>query len=86
MPIGILSFIRGCLAVLGLFSRKLADKAELASIGLYYARESMLVLDPATGRYNADATPSFGTHTLADHYKRMVQGKAADDRGDHAVF
>ena len=86
MPIGILSFIRGCLAVLGLFSRKLADKAELASIGLYYARESMLVLDPATGHYNADATPSFGTHTLADHYKRMVQGKAADDRGDHAVF
>ena len=86
IPIGILSFIRGCLAVFGLFSRKLADKAELASIGLYYARESMLVLDPVTGRYNADATPSFGTQTLADHYKRMVQGKVADDRGDHAVF
>ena len=86
MPIGILSFIRGCLAVLGLFSRKLADKAELASIGLYYARESMLVLDPVTGRYDANATPSFGTHTLADHYKQMVQGKVADDRGDHAVF
>jgi divinyl chlorophyllide a 8-vinyl-reductase len=74
------------LAGLGLFSRKFADKAELAGIGLYYARESMLVLDPVTGRYDGDATPSYGTQTLADHYQRMVQGKVADDRGDHAVF
>ena len=86
MPIGILSFIRGCLVVLGLFSRKLADKAEMASIGLYYARESMLVLDPSTGRYDADATPSFGTQTLTDHYARLISGDARDDRGDHAVF
>jgi divinyl chlorophyllide a 8-vinyl-reductase len=86
MPMGLLSFIRGCLVVLGVFSRKLADKAELASIGLYYARESMLVLDPVTSRYDADATPSYGTHTLADHYARMIRGEAHDDRGDHAVF
>ncbi len=86
MPIGILSFIRACLATLGLFSRKLADKAEMASIGLYYARESMLVLDPVTGRYDADSTPSFGTHSLADHYARMIRGDVGDDRGDHAVF
>ena len=86
MPIGVLSFIRGCLSVLGLFSRKIADKAEMASIGLYYARESMLVLDPATGRYNAEMTPSFGTQTLAEHYARMVRGDVRDDRGDHAVF
>lgn len=86
MPIGVLSFIRGCLSVLGLFSRKIADKAEMASIGLYYARESMLVLDPATGRYNAEMTPSFGTQTLAEHYARMIRGDVRDDRGDHAVF
>ena len=86
MPIGILSFIRVCLATLGLFSRKLADKAEMASIGLYYARESMLVLDPVTGRYDADSTPSFGMHSLADHYARMIRGDVGDDRGDHAVF
>ncbi len=86
MPIGILAFIRGCLALFGLFSRKLADKAELASIGLYYARESMLVLDPVAGRYDAQATPSFGSQTLADHYARMIRGDARDDRGDHAVF
>lgn len=86
MPIGVLSFIRACLSVLGLFSRKIADKAEMASIGLYYARESMLVLDPATGRYNAEITPSFGTQTLAEHYARMIRGDVRDDRGDHAVF
>ena len=86
MPIGILSFIHACLATLGLFSRKLADKAEMANIGLYYARESMLVLDPVTGRYDADSTPSFGTHSLADHYARMIRGDVGDDRGDHAVF
>lgn len=86
MPVGVLSFIRACLAVLGIFSRKLADKAEMASIGLYYARESMLVLNPETGRYDADATPSFGTETLADHYARMISGERKDDRGDHAVF
>jgi divinyl chlorophyllide a 8-vinyl-reductase len=86
MPIGLLSFIRACLALLGLVSRKWADKAEMASIGLYYARESMLVLDPATGRYNAEATPSFGTKTLAEHYTRLIRGDARDDRGDHAVF
>lgn len=86
MPIGVLSFIRDCLSVLGLFSRKIADKAEMASIGLYYARKSMLVLDPATGRYNAEITPSFGTQTLAEHYARMIRGDVRDDRGDHAVF
>lgn len=86
MPIGVLSFIRACLSVLGIFSRKFADKAEMASIGLYYARESMLVLNPQTRRYEDDATPSFGTETLADHYARMIRGERKDDRGDHAVF
>ena len=46
----------------------------------------MLVLDPATGRYDADATPETGTDTLADHYARLLRGEAADDRGAHAVF
>jgi divinyl chlorophyllide a 8-vinyl-reductase len=46
----------------------------------------MLVLDPATGRYDADATPSTGTETLYDFYARMIRGEATVDRGDHAVF
>ena len=34
-----------------------AAKAELARIGQCRATESMLLLDPATGRYDAEATP-----------------------------
>jgi divinyl chlorophyllide a 8-vinyl-reductase len=64
----------------------LADKAELARIGRYYATESMLVLDQATGSYDAAATPSFGAETLFDYYKSVLAGAAAPERGDHAVF
>ena len=46
----------------------------------------MLVLDPTTGRYDADATPSTGSETLFDFYKGLVSGTIAPDRGDHAVF
>jgi divinyl chlorophyllide a 8-vinyl-reductase len=64
----------------------LADKAEFARIGQYYATESMLVFDDATGTYDADATPSTGNDTLFDHYRRLIEGKTTVDRGDHAVF
>jgi divinyl chlorophyllide a 8-vinyl-reductase len=64
----------------------LADKAELARIGRYYATESMLVLDPASGRYDAAATPSTGSQTLFDFYSALLRGEAAPERGDHAVF
>ena len=67
--------MNGVIAVLGALGRivpALADKAELARIGRYYATESMLVLDPATGRYSATATPSTGSETLFDHYARLV--------------
>jgi divinyl chlorophyllide a 8-vinyl-reductase len=33
----------------------------MARIGRYYATESMLVFDPATGRYAAAATPLTGS-------------------------
>ena len=64
----------------------LAAKAELARIGRYYATESMLVLDPATHRYDADATPATGSDTLADHYAGLLSGRLSVERGDHAVF
>jgi divinyl chlorophyllide a 8-vinyl-reductase len=64
----------------------LAAKAELARIGRYYATESMLVLDPVTGRYDAAATPSTGQQTLFEHYARLLRGETTDERGDHAVF
>jgi divinyl chlorophyllide a 8-vinyl-reductase len=49
-----------------------AEKAEYARIARYYATESMLVLDKATGAYSADLTPEFGTETLRDHYARLM--------------
>jgi divinyl chlorophyllide a 8-vinyl-reductase len=86
VPVGLLDAIVGALAVGGRVVPALAAKAELARIGRYYATESMLVLNPTTGRYDADATPATGRDTLAGHYAALLQGSVGDDRGDHAVF
>jgi len=86
VPVGLMSAIVGGLSMFGKVSSRLRDKAELARIGRYYATESMLVWDEAAGRYDADATPEFGTETLADHYKRLAAKDISDDRGAHAVF
>ncbi len=86
VPLAMLDVIVATLAALGRVLPKLADKAELARIGRYYATESMLVLDPATGRYDAAATPATGSQTLFDFYARVVAGEASVDRGEHAVF
>lgn len=51
-----------------------AEKAEYARIARYYATESMLVMDPATGAYRADLTPEFGSETLESHYRRLLEG------------
>ncbi len=86
VPIALLDGIIGGLSTLGLIAPSLREKAGLARIGRYYATESMLVLDPQTGRYDADATPSTGTETLFDFYRSVVAGGVLPDRGDHAVF
>jgi divinyl chlorophyllide a 8-vinyl-reductase len=46
----------------------------------------MLVLDEATGRYDAKATPETGQETLGRFYESLVRGEVAAPRGDHAVF
>lgn len=86
VPVALLDGIIGVLSVLGRLSPRLAAKAELARIGRYYATQSMLVWDPAAGRYDANATPSFGSDTLKDFYARALRGEVADDRGEHKVF
>ena len=86
VPVALMDGIIAVLSALGRLSPKLAEKANLARIGRYYATESMLVLNPATGQYEADATPEFGTDRLADHYAAMLSGTAQDDRGAHKVF
>jgi divinyl chlorophyllide a 8-vinyl-reductase len=55
------------------FSDWFAEKAEYARIAHYYATESMLVLDPATGQYSAENTPEFGTETLEGHYRTLLE-------------
>jgi divinyl chlorophyllide a 8-vinyl-reductase len=86
VPVALLDGIIGTLSAAARLAPSLADKAELARIGRYYATESMLVLNPETGRYDAAATPSTGTETLFDFYKALATGEAVLERGDHAVF
>jgi divinyl chlorophyllide a 8-vinyl-reductase len=86
VPVALLDAIIGALTLAGRFSPRLAQKAELARIGRYYATESMLCLDPQTGRYDAAATPSTGSDTLFDFYAGLAGGSQAPERGEHAVF
>lgn len=86
VPVGLMDVIIAALSTLGRLSPKLADKADLALIGRYFATESMLVLNPATGHYDADATPEFGTDRREDHYAAFLKGTVRDDRGAHKVF
>lgn len=86
VPVALLDAIVWSLASLARIAPSLSDKAELARIGRYYATESMLVLDPESGRYDAAATPSVGTETLFDFYARAIKDDVTVDRGDHAVF
>lgn len=86
VPVALLNTIVWMLGTLGRVIPPLAEKAELARIGRYYATESMLVLDPTTQRYDAAATPSAGSETLFDFYARVIKGEASYERGDHTVF
>ena len=81
VPVAMLGGIIFILRALGL-----RDKAELARIGRYYATESMLVWDPSTNQYDAEATPSFGTDTLQQFHAKLLKGEASVDLGEHAVF
>jgi len=86
VPVGFLDGIIRVLSAVGTLVPQAREKAELARIGRYYATESMLVLDPATGRYDADATPSTGHDTLREFYAAVLRGEKTVERGDHAVF
>jgi divinyl chlorophyllide a 8-vinyl-reductase len=86
VPVALLDAIIGGLALAGRLSPKLGDKAEFARIGRYYATQSMLVLDPASGEYDADATPSTGSDTLFAYYERVLNGTDTVERGAHSVF
>jgi divinyl chlorophyllide a 8-vinyl-reductase len=84
VPLALMDWIIGGLGLACRVVPRLAAKAQLARIGRYYATESMLVWDGT--RYDAEATPEFGSDRLEDHYAAMLRGQVADDRGAHAVF
>ncbi|MDP9088096.1 MAG: NAD(P)H-binding protein [Pseudomonadota bacterium] len=86
VPVRILDGVIAVLDIAGRVLPQLAEKAELARIGRYYATESMLVLNTETERYEETATPSTGSETLFDFYASLINGRAAPQRGDHAVF
>jgi len=86
IPIALLDIFIFAFATLGRFVPSLRAKAEFARIGRYYATESMLVLNPANGRYDADATPSTGSDTLFAYYEQLLEGEVTAERGEHAVF
>jgi divinyl chlorophyllide a 8-vinyl-reductase len=81
VPLHLLDGIVALLSTAGRLIPAAARKSELARIGRYYATESMLVLDPLTGQYDAAMTPSTGADTLLDHYKRLASGEARSDLG-----
>jgi divinyl chlorophyllide a 8-vinyl-reductase len=86
VPVALMHGIVGLLTAFGTLSPSLKVKAQLARIGRYYATQSMLVWNPATQSYDAEATPEFGSDRLEDHYAAMLRGEVADERGAHAIF
>ncbi len=86
VPVGLMTIIISVLAGIGRLSQRFVDKAELARIGRYYATESMLVWNPTTQKYDADATPSFGSETLKQFHEKLIKGEATVDLGKAAVF
>jgi divinyl chlorophyllide a 8-vinyl-reductase len=64
VPVALFDAINGLLDFLAGLFEGMKDTAEFGRIGKYYAVESMLVLDPATGKYSAEQTPSYGKDTL----------------------
>ncbi len=86
VPVALIDGIIAGLSMFGRLSPNLRDKAEFARIGRYYATESMLVWDAEQQRYDAEATPEFGTDRLQAHYAALIRGEAEALLGEHAMF
>lgn len=87
VPIEIMDFAIGVLDFLAKIFPSLEDAAEFGKIGRYYAAESMLILDPETGEYNAENTPSYGTDTLEEFFRRVLtEGMTGQELGEQSIF
>ncbi|KAK2646465.1 hypothetical protein Ddye_021660 [Dipteronia dyeriana] len=87
VPIGIMDFAIGVLDFLVKIFPSMEDAAEFGKIGRYYAAESMLILDPETGEYSAEKTPSYGEETLEEFFDKVLrEGMAGQELGEQAIF
>ncbi|XP_078445249.1 NAD(P)-binding Rossmann-fold superfamily protein [Wolffia australiana] len=87
VPIGVMDFAIGVLDFLVKIFPSLEDAAEFGKIGRYYAAESMLILDPETGEYSSEKTPSYGNDTLEDFFRRVIRdGMAGQELGEQTIF
>jgi divinyl chlorophyllide a 8-vinyl-reductase len=86
VPFALMDGIVAILAAGGRLSQVLANKAELARIGRYYATESMLVWNSDRQCYDAAVTPSFGQDRLQEYQQRLITGEETLDLREHAVF
>ncbi|MBA0600074.1 divinyl chlorophyllide a 8-vinyl-reductase, chloroplastic [Gossypium raimondii] len=87
VPIGIMDFAIGILDFLVKIFPSMEDAAEFGKIGRYYAAESMLILDPETGEYSAEKTPSYGSDTLEEFFARVLrEGMAGQELGEQSIF
>ncbi|XP_063941531.1 divinyl chlorophyllide a 8-vinyl-reductase, chloroplastic-like [Daucus carota subsp. sativus] len=87
VPIEVMDFAIGVLDFLVKIFPGMEDAAEFGKIGRYYAAESMLILDPETGEYNADKTPSYGKDTLEEFFERVLrEGMSGQELGEQTIF
>ena len=87
LPPEMFDWIRWLISPLGLVSRRVRDRMEFLRIAKFYATESMLCWDAEAKRYDAEATPEFGSDTLQDFYAKLASGEVlAPERGEHSLF
>ncbi|CAE8623899.1 unnamed protein product [Polarella glacialis] len=79
VPYSVFDFVQGILDfIAGLFPSQ-SDLAEYGRIGRYYAEQSMLVLDPKTGKYSEELTPSYGRTDLRAFMTEVLEDSSKLD-------
>jgi len=74
VPYGVFDVVQSVLDFgASLLPDAMSDAAEYGRIGRYYAEQSMLVLDPATGQYSGELTPGYGKTSLRDFLTEAFQ-------------
>lgn len=86
VPVVLWDVIAGGLRLAGVVTPSLRLKADLAKADRYNATESMLLMNPDTGEYDADATPEFGSDLLFDFYADVVDGRESAGPHEQAMF